>query len=110
MAVNSVRHSFICNNVCSYNVVPFSGVVVLSWVLVLCCLCVLSSLAMILLRKRKLVNTLIWPRREKTCLRRFANNTGADQPAHPRSLLSAFVIRLLESSIFKHASSKISIF
>ena len=35
------------------------------------------------------------PRREKTCLRRFANNTGADQPAHPRSLISAFVIRVL---------------
>ena len=31
-------------------------------------------------------------RREKTCLRWFANNTGADQPAHPRSLISAFVI------------------
>ena len=24
---------------------------------------------------------------------RFANNTGADQPGHPRSLISAFVIR-----------------
>ena len=32
------------------------------------------------------------PRREKTCLRGFANNKGADQPAHPRSLISAFVI------------------
>ena len=29
----------------------------------------------------------------------FANNTGADQPAHPGSLISAFVIRILESSI-----------
>ena len=35
------------------------------------------------------------PRREKTCPRAFANNTGADQPAHPRSLISAFVIRVL---------------
>ena len=34
------------------------------------------------------------PRREKTCLQGFANNTGADQPAHPHSLISAFVIRL----------------
>ena len=33
------------------------------------------------------------PQREKTCLLGFANNTGADQPAHPRSLISAFVIR-----------------
>ena len=27
----------------------------------------------------------------------YANNKGADQPAHPRSLLSAFVIRCLDS-------------
>ena len=29
----------------------------------------------------------------------FANNKGADQPAHLRSLFSTFVIRLLESFI-----------
>ena len=39
------------------------------------------------------------PGREKTCLRGFANNKGADQPAHPHRLISAFVIRLLESII-----------
>ena len=39
------------------------------------------------------------PRREKTCLRGFVNNTGADQPAHPRSLISAFVIGFLKSII-----------
>ena len=39
------------------------------------------------------------PRREKTCLREFGNNTGTDQPAHPRSLISAFVVRFLESII-----------
>ena len=50
------------------------------------------------------------PRREKTCLRRFANNTGADQPAHPRSLISAFVIRFLERTICKPAIGEISIF
>ena len=50
------------------------------------------------------------PRREKTCLRGFANNTGADQPAHPRSLISAFVIRLMESIICKIAIGEISIF
>ena len=32
------------------------------------------------------------PRREKTCLQGFANNNGADQPAHQRSLISAFFI------------------
>ena len=36
---------------------------------------------------------IIGQRHEKTCLRGFANNTGADQPAHPRSLISAFVVR-----------------
>ena len=35
------------------------------------------------------------PRHKKTCLRRFANNKGADQPAHARSLISTFVIRFL---------------
>ena len=50
------------------------------------------------------------PRREKTCLRRFANNTGADQPAHPRSLINAFVIRFLESVICKLATGEVSIF
>ena len=54
-------------------------------------------------------NMLFWPRREKTCLRGFSNNTGADQPAHPRRLISAFVIRFLESIICKLAG-EISIF
>ena len=36
---------------------------------------------------------------EKTCLLGFANNTGANKPAHPRSLISAFVIHFLESFI-----------
>ena len=50
------------------------------------------------------------PRRGKTCRRGVANNTGADQPAHPRSLISAFVIRFLESIISRLAPSKISNF
>ena len=47
---------------------------------------------------------------KKTCLRWFGNNTGADQPAHQRSMFSAFVIRFLESSICKLALGEISIF
>ena len=50
------------------------------------------------------------PRREKTFLRGFANNTGADQPAHPRRLISTFVIRLLESIICNLDIGEISIF
>ena len=49
------------------------------------------------------------PRPEKTCVRGCANNKGADQPAHPRSLISAFVIRLLKSTISRLATSEISI-
>ena len=49
------------------------------------------------------------PRREKTCLRGFANNTGADQPAHPCILISASVIRLSKRIISRLASSEISI-
>ena len=48
-------------------------------------------------------------RRDKTCLRGFANNIGADQPALPRRLISAFVILLLERIIYKLTSSEISI-
>ena len=40
----------------------------------------------------------IGPRREKTCLWGFTNNTGAEQPAHTRSLISAFVIRFWKCS------------
>ena len=48
---------------------------------------------------------MIWASTRETCLRRLANNTGADQPAHPRSLISAFIIRVLESTISKLATT-----
>ena len=38
----------------------------------------------------------------------YANNKDADQPAHPRSLISAFVVRCLDSIIPKLATAKIS--
>ena len=40
---------------------------------------------------------LLEPGHQKTCLMSHANNKGADQPAHPRSLISAFVVRCLDS-------------
>ena len=55
-------------------------------------------------------NLSFGPRREKTCPRRFANNTGTSQPAHPRSLISAFVIPFLERIICKRATGEISVF
>ena len=62
------------------------------------------------------LSSVVWlhyafgPQCEKPCLRGFANNTGADQPAHPRSLISVFINRFLESTIFNLAAGKISIF
>ena len=50
------------------------------------------------------------PRRKKTSLLGFANNKGANQPAHPRRLISAFVIRFLQSIIARFATSGMSIF
>ena len=38
----------------------------------------------------------------------YANNKGADQPAHPRSLISAFVVRCLDSVILLVSISEIS--
>ena len=35
---------------------------------------------------------VIWASSRQNCLRGLGNNTGADQPAHPRSLISTFVI------------------
>ena len=59
-------------------------------------------------KKRKLL--LYGPQGEKTCLQWFLNNKGADQPGLLRRLISAFVIRFLESIISKLATSKFSIF
>ena len=38
----------------------------------------------------------------------YANNKGADQPMHPRSLISAFVVRCLDIVIPIVAKSKLS--
>ena len=46
-------------------------------------------------------------RREKTRLRWFANNKGADQSAHLHCLNSAFLIHLLEGVMSQLATSKV---
>ena len=48
------------------------------------------------------------PGHEKTCLMSNADNKGADQPAHPRSLISAFVVRCLYSIISLDSIAEIS--
>ena len=70
-----------------------------------------------------MLETIIVSRREKTCTCLFfffffwgggggvrTTKPGADQPAHPRRLISACVIRLLESIISGLATSEIFIF
>ena len=42
------------------------------------------------------------------CLMSHANNKGADQPAHPRSLISAFVVRCFDSIISLDSIAEIS--
>ena len=44
----------------------------------------------------------------KTCLMSYANNKGADQPAYPRSLFRAFVVRWLDSVMSLVSVTKIS--
>ena len=51
-----------------------------------------------------------WASRRENCLWWFANNKGADQTAHLRSLISASVIWLLESIKSKLATHEISSF
>ena len=55
-------------------------------------------------------NTTLTYKHMSTCLQGFANNKGADQCAHLHSLISTFVIRLLESIISKFDTSEISLF
>ena len=57
---------------------------------------------------RQLEDCIYEPGHEKTCLMSYANNKGADQPAHPRSLISSFVVRCLDSVMSLVSVTKIS--
>ena len=43
-----------------------------------------------------------------TLIMSYANNKGADQPAHPRSLISAFVVHCLDSIVSLDSIAEIS--
>ena len=73
-------------------------------------LCLVTVMTLILLFFPGSTVVIYGPKGEKNCLRGFANNKGTDQPAHMRSLISAFVIPFLESIISRLASSEILIF
>ena len=70
----------------------------------------LSMIRAFVIHSLKSITAIYGPRHEKSCLRGVVNNTGAEQPAHPRSLISTFVIHLLESTISKLATGEILIF
>ena len=53
---------------------------------------------------------ILLPCHEKTCFMLYANKKDADQPAHPRSLISAFVVRFLDSIIPIRTKPRISRF
>ena len=58
----------------------------------------------------ELVLYITGPGHAKICLMPYANNKGADQPAHPRSLISTFAVRCLDSMICILALSNVSRF
>ena len=49
------------------------------------------------------------PGHAKMCLIPYANNKGADQPVHPRSLISTVVVRCLDRIMSLVSISEISI-
>ena len=61
-------------------------------------------------RSLESVTIKIGPDHEEMCLMPYANNKGADQPARPRSLISTFIVRCLDSTICILALSKVSRF
>ena len=58
--------------------------------------------------KFKMQHVTFKPGHEKMCLMSYANNKGADQPAHPCSLTSAFIVRCLDSVMSLVSVTKIS--
>ena len=55
-------------------------------------------------------NNMIWASTRENLSSGVANNKGAGQSAHSSRLISAFVIRFLESTTFKLDTSKIYFF
>ena len=51
---------------------------------------------------------MYWPGHAKMRLMSYAKNKGADEPAHPYSLISTFVVRCLDSMICIFAIYKVS--
>ena len=58
--------------------------------------------------EKRQITFLIWAATRENLFLPFENNKGADQPAHPRSLISTFVVRSLDSIIPLDSISEIS--
>ena len=71
-----------------------------------------DTYTVIIVRHRAMKNLILKdtyePGHEKMCLMSYANNKGADQPAHLRSLISAFVVHCLDSIISLDSIAEIS--
>ena len=59
-------------------------------------------------QKEEEKNSIIWSTSWENLFLQYANNKGANQRAHPRSLISTFVICCLDSIIPLVSISKIS--
>ena len=115
-------HQFVKINICNFVMVGPVFIKILTkgkLEILVCFITILGSFCLILDGKVLIFRPKLrigksqiffWPRCEETCLRRFANNKGADQPVHPHRLISAFVILLKERIISRLATSEISIF
>ena len=53
---------------------------------------------------RRLERTENRPCHSKMCLRAYANSDGPDEPAHPRSYISAFAVRKSNHRILQNVS------
>ena len=61
-----------------------------------------------ILNQIRVLGIQLEPGHEKMCLMSYANNKGEDQPVHPRSLISAFVVHCLDSIISLDSIAEIS--
>ena len=50
-------------------------------------------------KKKFLSHLKKWASSRENLFLSYANNEGADQPVHPRSLINTFVVRLMERSL-----------
>ena len=66
-----------------------------------------ESVHVLYIYKNVLTKCIIWALTRENLSSVFTNNKSADQPTHPHWLISAFVIRLLESILSKLATREI---